>query len=165
LNKLIEERYEACERKQAESTTASSTGDARSPSPPANTTSTKIKRSHDDSADGDNEPTPKFAKKVKVKREAPIKDEDDAAYAARLQAEEDQLARPTRGSATRKRAPAKKAAGTPKKKQKSATKIKASDDSEVETGEDGETKKSGAFHKPYALSEPLAQLVGESQVW
>lgn len=59
----------------------------------------------------------------------------------------------------------KKAAGTPlKKKKKSATKIKASDDSEVETGEDGETKKSGAFHKPYVLSEPLAQLVGESQV-
>lgn len=159
---MIEERYEVAEQK-AKPTILATTTDAPSSLPPvASIPEPKVKRPLDDFGNGDDESTPK--PKKKVKKEAAV-DSDDAAYAARLQAEENSLARPTRGGATRKRAPLKKVAGSPSKtKKKSSTKIKASDDSDVGTGEEGETKKSGAFHKPYALSQPLADLVGESQV-
>lgn len=63
----------------------------------------------------------------KKKRKEPSVDAD-AAYAAKLQAEEDKRARPTRGGNTRKAAPIKKK--TPKKK--TAARIRGSDESEVE---------------------------------
>jgi upstream activation factor subunit UAF30 len=63
-------------------------------------------------------------------------EEDDAAYAARLQREENSRARPTRAGATRKAAPVKR-------KKKSAVKVK--DGSDVETN--GEAKpRTGGFH-------------------
>ena len=63
-------------------------------------------------------------------------EEDDAAYAARLQREENSKARPTRAGATRKAAPVKR-------KKKSAVKVK--DGSDVETN--GESKpRTGGFH-------------------
>ncbi|KAI4719636.1 SWIB-domain-containing protein [Aureobasidium sp. EXF-10727] len=98
-------------------------------------------------------------------------EEDDAAYAARLQREENSRARPTRAGATRKAAPVKR-------KKKSAVKVK--DGSDVETN--GESKpKTGGFHvsptlfpihatnhlhkqKPMNLSEPLSALLGETQL-
>lgn len=76
-----------------------------------------------------------------VKREAM---DDDAQLAARLQAEEDGRARPTRGVAKRKIAPSK--SSNPKKKEKSAKKVKAEDDSDVEDSSGPEVKKTGAFH-------------------
>jgi upstream activation factor subunit UAF30 len=54
-----------------------------------------------------------------------------------------------------------------KKREKSAKKIKADDDSEVELGIDGEVKqkeKKGGFHKQYHLSAPLAELVNAPTV-
>lgn len=69
----------------------------------------------------------------------------DAAYAARLQAEENSRARPTR--AVRKSAPVKKKKTTTKSK--TSKKVKISDDSDVE-GSTSETKKevnrTGGFH-------------------
>lgn len=76
-----------------------------------------------------------------VKREAM---DDDAQLAARLQAEEDGRARPTRGVTKRKTAPTK--GSNPKKKEKSAKKVKAEDDSDVEGSSGPEVKKTGAFH-------------------
>ena len=69
----------------------------------------------------------------------------DALYAAKLQAEEDKLARPTRGSNSRKNTLAKKKK-TPKKK--TSVRIKASDDSDIEDSESGEKKppKNTGFH-------------------
>lgn len=71
--------------------------------------------------------------------------DDDAAFAARLQAEENNLARSTRGGGTAKR---QSAGNQPKKKGKSATKIKADDDSDLEagSGEEKIVKRTGAFH-------------------
>jgi len=90
--------------------------------------------------------------------------ESDAKLAKRLQAEENSRTRPTRGSATKKSAPMKKKR-TPKKK--SAAKIKADDDSDLDLDSNGEKKevvRKGGFHKQYALSHQLADLVGESQL-
>lgn len=74
------------------------------------------------------------------------------------------MARPTRGGATKKKAPIKRRA--PKKK--SLNKIRAEDDSDLELNSDGEVKekkeKKGGFHKQYYLSAPLAELVGETAV-
>lgn len=137
---MIEERYELCQQQQR-----GKKGAEDDASPP--------------SEDGTSPPPKKKAKRA-------ASEDDDAVYAARLQAEENSLARPTRGSATRKQKPAKaaKIATTPSRKKKSAAKVKADDDSDVETGEDGQKKRTGVFHKPFALSEPLAQVVGETQV-
>lgn len=62
----------------------------------------------------------------KKKRKEPSVDAD-AAYAARLQAEEDKRARPTRGGGSKKSAPVKKK--TPKKK--TAARIRGSDESDA----------------------------------
>jgi hypothetical protein len=69
----------------------------------------------------------------------------DALYAAKLQAEEDKLARPTRGGTSRKSAPAKKKK-TPKKK--TSTRVRASDDSDIDDSGSGEKKapKNTGFH-------------------
>ena len=106
-------------------------------------TSQKRKSESDKDEDPDEElsdvkftpPPKKKQKKVEM---------DDAAFAAKLQAEENSRARPTRGGATRKTAPVKKR--TPKKK--AAAKVKASDDSDVESGSAAEKKvnRSGGFH-------------------
>ena len=80
--------------------------------------------------------------KKKVKRAA--KELDDAQLAAKLQAQENLKARPTRGGATKKSAHRKKA---PRKK--SEKKVNAADDSDIEVDEDGNVKekpKKGGFH-------------------
>ncbi|GAM43293.1 SWIB/MDM2 domain protein [Talaromyces pinophilus] len=91
------------------------------------------------------------------KTQRPDHDVDaDAEFAAKLQAEENKRARPTRGSATRKTAPSKK-----KSKSKTSKKVKAEDDSDLESI--SETKKevnrSSGFHKPLNLSPALSELL------
>ncbi|ETI28773.1 hypothetical protein G647_01224 [Cladophialophora carrionii CBS 160.54] len=84
----------------------------------------------------------------------------DAAFAAKLQAEEDKMARPTRGGGTRKSAPTKK------KKKPKKDRITASDDSEID-GEEKESKpkRDTGFHKPLNLSPALSNLFdGETQM-
>lgn len=76
----------------------------------------------------------------KKKRKAGV--EDDATLAARLQLEEDQGSRPTRGAATRKAQPKKKR--TPKKKSKA--RVDGSTDSEVDDGEPKKPKSNTGFH-------------------
>ncbi|KAJ5104171.1 hypothetical protein N7532_004700 [Penicillium argentinense] len=90
------------------------------------------------------------------KKRKPNADVDaDAMFAARLQAEENLRARPTRGG-NRRTAPPKK------KKAKTAKKVRAEDDSDVESGSDTkkEVNRTGAFHKPFNLSPALSELLG-----
>ncbi|KAF4555273.1 Upstream activation factor subunit spp27-like protein [Elsinoe fawcettii] len=101
--------------------------------------------------------------KPKKKRKATTVEDDDAAFAARLQEEENRMARPTRGGSTRKRAPVKSAAKQ-KKKKKSAAKIKDDDDSSKESADEEPKERKGGFHKPMVLSQPLAELLGETQL-
>ncbi|KAK7621377.1 hypothetical protein BKA81DRAFT_133234 [Phyllosticta paracitricarpa] len=117
----------------------------------------------------------------KKKHKKSMSVEDDAAFAARLQAEENGRARSTRGGgASKKKAPVKKKGETRKKKSK--TKVNSDDDSELGSGSDKkEVKRSGGFHvshlvtvnvrplltwdqKPMALSTPLSELLGETQL-
>ncbi|KAF7937824.1 uncharacterized protein EAE97_007620 [Botrytis byssoidea] len=98
----------------------------------------------------------------KPKKKRP-KQDDDAKLAALLQAQEDSRTRSTRGGGTKRSAGVKKSKSTPKKK-KSSAKVKATDDSDMELGSDGEPKevvRKGGFHKQYNLSAALADLVGE----
>lgn len=78
----------------------------------------------------------------------------DAAFAAKLQAEENSRARPTRNGVTRKAAPTKKKK-TPKKK--TAARINASDDSELElsdgaVGAKKEVNRNSGFHVRLTMS-------------
>ncbi|KIW42384.1 uncharacterized protein PV06_05943 [Exophiala oligosperma] len=94
----------------------------------------------------------------KKKRKTSI--DADAAYAARLQAEEDARARPTRGGASRKAAPVKK-----KKKKAKKERVTGSDDSDLEDEENPKPKRNTGFHKPLNLSSALSSLLdGEIQV-
>jgi hypothetical protein len=77
----------------------------------------------------------------KKKRKEPTVDAD-AVYAARLQAEEDKRARPTRGGNSRKAAPIKKK--TPKKK--TAARVRGSDDSDVEDSPTEKKPKNTGFN-------------------
>ena len=92
----------------------------------------------------------------KKKRKVPHMD-DDAAFAARLQAEENSRARPTRGGVNKKAIPAKKKKKTPKKT--NPDKVKAEDDSDLEgSGSEAVEKKvnrSGGFHVEIILLATL----------
>lgn len=106
------------------------------------------KRSADDSALSEIEDAAPRKKKVKKSRVA----EDDAAFAARLQAEENARLRSTRGGNTKRRAPAPKK----KTKKKSATRVKDDDDSDI-SGSDADKKspsRKGGFHVrcPFTLA-------------
>jgi upstream activation factor subunit UAF30 len=119
--------------------TAATPGPEFSPPPPSSYSSKRNAES-DFSRDSASKTPP-------AKKRKPEYDVDaDAIYAARLQAEENKRARPTRGSSTRKAAPAKKKSA----KSKTTRKIKAEDDSDLESAsENGTTKevnRSGGFH-------------------
>lgn len=93
-------------------------------------------------------------------RRSPSTEDADARLAAQLQAQENKLAR---GRATRGgEKPAKKKA--PRKK--SAKKVKAEDDSDVDGSGDVKPKRKagGGFQKPFALSAALQELTGHAQV-
>ncbi|KAI9832406.1 MAG: hypothetical protein M1819_004395 [Sarea resinae] len=113
------------------------------------------KREEDDGELSDVVDTPPPKKKRKAESV-----DDDAAFAARLQAEELSRARPTRGGPTRKKQPIKKKKSPVKSK--SAKAIKSEDDSDLASGSEKDKKvnRSGAFHKPLALSAPLSELLG-----
>lgn len=87
---------------------------------------------------------------AKKPRKSKATEEDDAAFAARLQAQENSLARSTRGSnGTKRRSAVNKATPKKNKKTKSAKKVKDDDDSDAETGsgvEKKEVKRTGGFH-------------------
>ncbi|PVH78828.1 SWIB-domain-containing protein [Cadophora sp. DSE1049] len=165
VSALIHERFnhfDAITRAAAAnaSTNGHGTNDVKQESTPPSSSrdasaSADIKSSPSDSDDEEDAPPPK--KKVKKEKGAV----DDAKLAAMLQAAENRSARATRGAGSKKVVKTKR---TPKKPRKSASKIKAVDDSDVELGSDGEIKekpKKGGFHKQYHLSAPLAELVGE----
>ncbi|KAJ5386275.1 hypothetical protein N7509_008816 [Penicillium cosmopolitanum] len=92
------------------------------------------------------------------KKRKPDTDVDaDAEFAAKLQAEENLRARPTRGGGNRRAAPTKK-----KSKAKTSKRVKAEDDSDIESGSDTkkEVTRTGGFHKPLNLSPALSSLLG-----
>ncbi|KAI9796129.1 MAG: hypothetical protein M1833_006467 [Piccolia ochrophora] len=88
--------------------------------------------------------------------------DDDAVFAAKLQAEENNRARPTRGGMQKRVTPSKKKRKTAAKSKSS---VNAEDDSDLESGS-GEKKRkvnrTGGFHKQLTLSPPLAQFLGET---
>ena len=102
------------------------------------------KRTSDDDelSDVPNSPSPKKKRKVEHFVDA------DAAFAAKLQAEENSRARPTRGGANRKSTTIKKKKRSPKKK--TSDKVKAEDDSDLQdSGSEAVERKvnrSGGFH-------------------
>jgi len=107
---------------------------------------------NDDAQEDENKTPP-------TKKRKPDHDIDaDAIFAAKLQAEENMRARPTRGSAMRKTVPVKKVTKT-----KVSKKVKAEEDSDLESTSEAGTKKeinrSGGFHKPLALSPALSNLL------
>ncbi|KAE8152407.1 SWIB-domain-containing protein [Aspergillus avenaceus] len=119
------------------------------PSSPAQSSRSHKRQADSEERDSNNTPP---AKKVKPEHDV----DADALFAAKLQAEENMRARPTRGASTRKVQPVKK-----KTKTKTSKKVKVEDDSDVESGT--ETKKvnrSGGFHKPLTLSPALSALLG-----
>jgi len=97
--------------------------------------------------------------KKKIKSESVI--DDDAKYAAMLQAEENNRVRRTRG------AKSGKVSTIIKKKRSKKVKAKNNDDSDVASDLGGKKRKvnrSGGFHKPLNLSEPLSALLGETSL-
>jgi len=79
---------------------------------------------------------------------------DDAKLAARLQAEENGRARPTRGIAQRKIASSAKSSPKKKNKERSARKVKHEGDSGIECSTEAEVKKTGAFHVSPSAPSP-----------
>lgn len=144
INKLVEERFDKI-------TTST-------PPPDEPTASRHKANGHGgvDDSDADQDLAP--PKKKKQKQSSA---DGDAKLAALLQAQENSRGRSTRGAAK-----PIKAKAAPKKR-KSAAKVKAGDDSDLELNSDGEKKvvvRKGGFHKQYALSEPLAALVGDAKL-
>lgn len=89
------------------------------------------------------------------KRKADV--DADAMMAARLQAEENARARPTRGGTTRKAAPVKKR--TPKKK--TSTRVKAEDDSDLDDSDvEDKPQRNTGFHVRMHVSFVTTLLTG-----
>ncbi|KAJ5820435.1 hypothetical protein N7474_006026 [Penicillium riverlandense] len=161
IKQLIMERFDIVAERNGvaasseEAPTSNGVGDGDSvsaavPSPPPS--SSPVKRDPD--SDEGSEPT-RGAPPTK-KRKPDV--DADALFAAKLQAEENLRARPTRGGGPRRTAPTKK-----RSKAKTAKRIKAEDDSDIESGSDTkkEVNRTGGFHKPLNLSPPLSALLGE----
>ncbi|KAJ5670787.1 uncharacterized protein N7477_006150 [Penicillium maclennaniae] len=167
VKQLIMERFDIYAEKNGvgspEETTASNghkEGDLASavPSPPPSSSPVKRDPDSDASSPVGSEP-PAKKRKPEADADADADVDADAVYAAKLQAEENLRARPTRGGNTRRAAPSKK-----KSKAKTSKRVKAEDDSDIESGSDRTTKKevnrTGGFHKPLNLSPPLSALLG-----
>lgn len=160
IKRLIEARFDAI------------SGADQDPTPPSSTATPKRQANgHPASASDDEEPEAdeiEVSTSVEPARKKQKRSESldaDAKLAAELQAQENQLgrARSTRGGGGAKVVKRKKKAAT---KKKSAKRVRGSDESEGESGGEGEVKKKrgGGFQKPFNLSEHLAELVGETQV-
>ncbi|KZF26833.1 SWIB-domain-containing protein [Xylona heveae TC161] len=128
----------------------------RSSDEPSSPPPSKHKREHD-SVEYPEESAPP----AKKKKQDLI--DEDAVFAAKLQAEENSRARPTRAGATRRKPVVNKKKSSTKKK--SSNKV-ASDGSDAGSGSDDEGKdekkvnRTGGFHKPLLLSPALSELVG-----
>ncbi|KAL0938303.1 DEK C terminal domain-containing protein [Colletotrichum truncatum] len=151
IKALIEERFDAISGQDAPETQSASPAPKRE----AN--------GYDDDGDGEIQVSTSPVRK-KQKREDSSEDAD-AKLAAELQAQENRMARgrTTRGGngATTKATKKKKAA--PRKK--SDKKVRDGDDSDVDGSEEAPKRKAGGgFQKPFNLSDPLAELVGETQL-
>ncbi|KAJ5865095.1 uncharacterized protein N7529_007011 [Penicillium soppii] len=130
----------------------SASASAAVPSPPPSSSPVKRHTTGDGAFDPPSASPP-------AKKRKPDDDVDaDAVFAAKLQAEENSRARPTRGGNTRRAAPSKK-----KSKAKTTKRVKASDDSDIGSGDEPkkEVNRNTGFHKPLNLSEPLSALLGE----
>lgn len=115
--------------------------------------STKSKREEDDEdlSEIRDSPAPK-------KKKRKVEYDSDAAFAAKLQAQENGRIRSTRGGGPK--APAAKKKKTPKKK--TSSKVKAEDDSDLDGSDGAKEKKvnrSGGFHKELWLSPALSALL------
>ncbi|RAL12040.1 SWIB/MDM2 domain protein [Aspergillus homomorphus CBS 101889] len=132
--------------------------DHESETPPAETSSpSRSSVSHKRQADSE-DGFDLSSKTPPAKKKKPDNDIDaDALFAAKLQAEENMRARQTRGGNTRRAPPVKK-----KTKAKTSKKVKAEDDSDLESGSESGKKvnRSGGFHKPLTLSPALSALLG-----
>lgn len=141
VNKLIEKRFdkinaEANGADHAHEPNGTNGASGAHASPLTSAAPSPAKRAADDSDFSD----PVASPKPKKKRTKPTSaEEDDAAFAARLQAEENGRIRSTRGGATRKKTPLNK-----KKKKKSAAKVK--EDGEGASGSEAEPQRKGGFH-------------------
>jgi upstream activation factor subunit UAF30 len=140
---LIGERFDIANAKQNGETTVVPSVEAAEPAetiPQTNgahhsSQSSPAKREAESDEVSDVADTPPPKKKQKSAVDA------DAAFAAKLQAEEDKRARPTRGGGSRKSAPAKK------KKKPKKDRITASDDSEIDgEAKDAKPKRETGFH-------------------
>lgn len=145
IKQLIMERFDLYAEKNGAGASEEATsnghhqGDSVSavPSPPSS--ASPVKRQAD--SEEISEPASMSPPPKKHKHDTDV--DADALYAAKLQAEENLRARPTRGGNTR-RAPATKK----KTKAKTSKRVKAEDDSDVESGSDTkkEVKRTGGFH-------------------
>jgi upstream activation factor subunit UAF30 len=119
-------------------------GTSKKRSSPSDEASVSDAENDDESQLSSLEASPPPKKKQKASRST---EDSDAAFAARLQAEENmRTSRATRGAATgkRKAAPGKKA--KKEKKKKSKARVGSDEDSDVEGGEKKEVKRNGGFH-------------------
>ncbi|PYH49920.1 SWIB/MDM2 domain protein [Aspergillus saccharolyticus JOP 1030-1] len=141
----------------AATTTNGHSRDHGSETPPAEPSSpTQSSVSHKRQADSE-DGSDISSKTPPAKKKKPDNDIDaDALFAAKLQAEENMRVRQTRGGSTRRAPPVKK------NKAKTSKKVKAEDDSDLDSGSESGKKvnRSGGFHKPLTLSPALSALLG-----
>jgi len=160
IKTLIVERFD---KFAAEKDALPPTNGCKEESPPPPPPPQSKKKNHKRKSESDrDEPSDAPSTPAMKKRKQNV--EDDAAMAARLQAEENSRARPTRGGSMRKAsAPKKKMA-----KKKTSSKVKAEDDSDLYVSDSAKERKvnrSGGFHKLMVLSAPLSNLLdGETQL-
>ncbi|KAL4866082.1 hypothetical protein BDV12DRAFT_173451 [Aspergillus spectabilis] len=161
VKQLIMERFDVFAEKKGVGASPTANGDEEHPEsstpvePSSPSQSSTAQKRQADSIESDY----RSSKTPPPKKQKASHDIDaDALYAAKLQAEENLRARPTRGAGTRKAAPAKKKKATAK----TAKKVKAEDDSDIGSGSDTGKKvnRSGGFHKPLNLSPALSELLG-----
>ena len=157
IKRLIEARFDAVSG--ADSITVPPPSSARDTSP----NNRAVTNGTSDPGDSEQSASPEPARK-KVKRSSSAEDAD-ARLAAQLQEQENNLvrARKTRGGGDKARVKKK----APRKK--SAKRVRADDDSDVDPSEDSvaappKRKAAGGFQKPFNLSETLSELCGETQV-
>lgn len=128
-------------------------------------TTNKVRKRDSDSDDLSDAPA--SPSKKKKKKSAHV--DEDALFAAKLQAEENGRARATRGGVNKKATPVKRKKDKKTSKKRASDKVRAEDDSDLE-GSDSEVvekkvNRSGGFHKPLTLSAPLSALLdGEVQL-
>ena len=156
MKQLIMERFDifAAKRDRAKSSSEvpsaaptsnghNQTQESVSPAPSSSNASSSLPKKRDADSDLSSDRSTKAHAPKKHKKTASNVDAD-AIYAAKLQAEENKRVRSTRGGNTRKAAPVKKKAKT-----KTSKKVKAEDDSELESGSETtkkEVNRSGGFH-------------------